>query len=213
MRADAVGIAAAMVEVCGTPAATLTAPLKMTWALSWRSPLRIRMQTRCQQKQIGTMRQASKRQPQALGVGDGLSASRTMLALSAMGTRGSGVAGTPSATCGAAARCMPAPAVGIVAASVVVCGTRAAKLQMRLQMSPLTSRPVKMRRGPSWRSPLRIRMETHCRQKQIGTTRQASRQQPPALGVGGRLSASRTTLALSATGTLVSGVAGTPSDT
>merc|ERR1712154_316171 len=123
--------------------------------------------------------------------------SRTMLALSATGSLVSDAAGTHSGMCGAVARCMPAPAVGTVAATTeVVCGTRAAQ----------------MRSAPSWRSPPRIRTQTQCQQKKIGTRSLASRQLPPVLEVGGMPSASRTVLALSALDTTELGAAGTRLD-
>merc|ERR1719384_2905356 len=217
----AVGTVAAITEVvCGTRAAQLrmqmsprtSRPAKMKWALFWRSQPWIRTTTQCRQRQIGTTRQASRKQPPALGVGGMPSASRTMLALSATGTLVSDAAGTLSGMCGAVARCMPAPAAGTVAATMeVVCGTRAA--QLRMPTSPRTSRPEKMRSAPSWRSPPRIRTQTQCRQKKLGKKSKASRQLPPVLKVGGMPSASRTVLALSALDTPESGAAGTHSDT
>merc|ERR1719384_2188870 len=215
----AVGTVAAITEVvCGTRAAQLrmqmsprtSRPAKMKWAPFWRSQPWIRTNTQCRRRQIGTTRQASRKQPPALGVGGMPSASRTMLALSATGSLVSDAAGTHSGMCGAVARCMPAPAVGTVAATMVVCGTRAA--QLRIQTSPRTSRPEKMRSAPSWRSPPRIRTQTQCRQKKIGKKSLASRRLPPVLEVGGMPSASRTVLALSALDIPESGAAGTRLD-
>merc|ERR1712154_662959 len=92
----------------------------------------------------------------------------------------------------------------------VVCGTRAA--QLRIQTSPRTSRSEKTRSAPSWRNPPRIRTQTQCQQKKIGTRSLAPRQLPPVLEVGGMPSASRTVLALSALDTPESGAAETRLD-
>merc|ERR1712154_667516 len=199
--------------VCGTRAAQLriqtsprtSRPEKTRSAPSWRNPPRIRTQTQCRQKKIGKKSLASRQLPPVLEVGGMPSASRTVLALSALDIPESGAAGKRLDMCGAGALRMPAPAVGTAAAMEEVCTPKLTVplnqcQPRRYSQTPLpTSRPATTKWAPSQRSPAHTRTQTLCQPKQIGITRRPSGQQPSILG-GGHF-ARRTRLVLSATDT------------